>query len=284
MATLREKFYAGVMGFPVNHSRSPQIFSDLARILGYPLDYRRIEVRPENWEMSVTTIQQLQLFQGWNVTLPYKERFFARVDHLSPEAQAIGAVNVIRLARDGSLWGYNTDVFGVLKTLEEQKVRVQGASAVIFGAGGAALAVSYVLGKLRASEVWLVNRTLFRARTQAMRLRKLFPRTVFHSVEALPQRLDIPPRLFVNATPLGMSGFPKKSLLPKRVEGEALALDLVYHPEKTPFLQAAQKQGLSAVNGLDMLLWQALASWEIWVGKIPQIQKVKNQLKQGLKS
>ncbi len=280
MPKFKEKFYAGVMGYPVSHSWSPRIFSHLSRILDHPFDYRLIEVEPKNLEKSIQAIRAFQWVQGWNVTIPYKEELFSRVDRLSPEAQAVGAINVVHLSRDGLLWGHNTDVFGVLKTLEEQKLKICGKPSVIFGAGGAALAVGYVLGKLKASQVWMVNRTAARATLQAKRLQKLFPFTIFHSATEVPAQFEAPPALYVNSTPLGMQGFPRKSLLPKKTQGDAFAFDLVYRPANTPFLRAAQKQGLPHVGGVDMLLWQALASWEIWVGKIPQIQKVKDELKQ----
>ena len=282
MAKPREKLYAGVMGFPVSHSWSPSIFSLLARILDDPLDYRTIEVDPVNWEESVSVLQNIKIFHGWNVTLPFKEKFLNRVDVLSSEARAVGAVNVVKVSEGGKLWGYNTDVFGVQRTLEEQKFRAQGKCAVIFGAGGASLAVAYALGSSGASDVWIVNRTIARARSQAKRLRTLFPKTVFHACEQLPRTRTISPQLYVNATPLGMVGFPRESLLPKSVVADALVFDLVYHPEKTPFLASAEKLGVASVGGLDMLLWQALASWEIWVGKVPQLHKVKNELKQQL--
>ncbi len=280
MHQVQRNFYAGVMGFPVAHSWSPRIFARLSQILEFPLHYRGIEVQPKDWDEALPVIQRLRLFDGWNVTLPYKERFYDWVDELSPEAKAVGAVNLVRLAEDGRSWGHNTDVFGILKTLEEQNLDVGRGLAVIYGAGGAALSVGYVLGLQGASEVWFVNRTLTRAQAQCKRLRRLFPHTQFVAAEVAPVRFRSPPRLYVNATPLGMKGFPSRSPMRTRAEGGALAFDLVYAPESTPFLRSAERQGLRRVGGLDMLLWQALASWEIWVGEIPKIQKIKKQLRQ----
>ena len=268
------------MGFPVSHSWSPAIFSHLARTLDYPLDYRRIEVPSENLDESVRLLRRLQLFQGWNVTLPYKEKFLGLADELSAEAKAIGAVNLVKVTQEGRLWGYNTDVLGVQKTFEEQKAKITGNTAVIFGAGGAALSVGYALGTLEASEVWMVNRTLAKAQSQIRRLKRIFPGTGFRAVQVLPEAVGASAKLMVNATPLGMTGFPKKSLLPRVVASDVLVFDLVYHPAITPLLRASQKRGLASVGGLDMLLWQALASWEIWVGRIPHIQRVKKELKQ----
>ena len=185
-----------------------------------------------------------------------------QVDELSPEAQGVGAVNVVHF-RGSRLRGHNTDVFGIKKTLEEQRYRVAGQSALLLGAGGAALAVAYALGQGRAREVFILNRSRGRALTLARRLTRLFPKTRF----VVPGRgaADFSSvSLYINATPLGMKGFPNETLLPTELNPDALAFDLVYRPEKTAFLKVASRKGLRTVGGLDMLIWKRLLPGNIW--------------------
>jgi shikimate dehydrogenase len=281
---VQKKFYAGVLGFPISHSLSPQIFEYLAMTLGESLDYRKIEVRPQDLDSCRVAIQKLKLLQGCNVTLPHKEAVLSWMDELSKEARALGAVNVIRQDSKGRLSGYNTDVIGVKKALQEQKFKVSGRSAVIFGAGGAALAVGYVLGQLKASDVWIVNRTVGKARLQSKKLSRLFSKTTYHPVGSVSKAYQSDPVLYVNATPLGMAGFPPGDLLPESqfLRVPALAFDLVYRPQRTAFLRTAHARGLSTLGGLDMLIWQALATWEIWMGPIAHAQRLKVELKKVL--
>jgi shikimate dehydrogenase len=213
------------------------------------------------------------------LTLPHNEETSDLMDILSSEAQITGAVNVVK-ATLGKLQGFNTDVIGVIETLREQKFNIKKSNALIFGAGGAALSAGFALGKNSAKQVWVVNRTFSRARKVASRLSAHFPKTFFEprsltQVKEISDSID----LYINATPLGMKGFPKVTLLPDRVSPGALAFDLVYRPEKTKFLEKASKLGLRTVAGLDMLIWQAIAGWEIWLGTVPNRSQLKNALK-----
>jgi shikimate dehydrogenase len=283
-------FVGGVIGHPISHSLSPEIFDYISFYLKVPVVYQRIDVVPKDLHLYNKIFRDISLLNGWNVTIPHKETIVKQIDDLSAEAKVLGAVNVVKVLR-GKLIGYNTDVHGVLKTLSEQKIRIAGSSNLIFGAGGAALSVGYALGSKGADQVWILNRNHLRAKKMAKTLNFHFPKTRFLPV--LPNDLNTitsPVQLLVNATPLGMKGFPNRSPLSnyglskffKNCSKEALAFDLVYRPVQTCFLDDAAKLGIRRVGGLDMLIWQALAAWEIWMGKVPEPKKLKNQLSRHL--
>jgi shikimate dehydrogenase len=281
---MHESYIAGVLGYPVEHSISPEIFHFLSKRLKVSVAYRKMNIAPVRLNQSVGVLKDLNLCTGWNVTIPHKEKMAQLMDELTPESRAMGAVNVVQ-AKNGMLKGFNTDVFGIVETLREQKAKVRNQSAVVFGAGGAAAAVSYALGQLGAEKVYILNRTSKRSRQLANRLGPVFPKTrylpapmSFKLIEKEYPSIS----LYVNATPLGMKGVQGKPLLPQKLNQKALGFDLIYRPLKTPFLAEMKKRKLKTIGGLDMLVWQALATWEIWIGQIPHKKKVKRDLRRHL--
>jgi shikimate dehydrogenase len=277
---------AAVIGAPVSHSRSPAIFSFLAKKLGRPeLSYTAIEVQPAGLQDFLTGLRSKPGFAGVNVTIPHKEQLLRLLDDVSLEARAVGAVNVVQV-EGGRLRGHNTDVLGIVRTLEEQGVRMAGEDAWIWGAGGAARAAAYALGSLGARCVYLQNRDSARAAKIQDELGAFFPGTSYVVVRPGAAAQAQPLSLLINATPLGMKGaapagtlFDSLRELPFR--RGALAFDLIYNPERTPFLARAEEQGLRTVSGLDMLVHQALATWEIWFGPLggpAQLREAKDAL------
>jgi shikimate dehydrogenase len=264
---------AAVIGLPVSHSRSPAIFSFLAAELGIQdFNYSAIEVSPQGLGEFLKGIRAKPEWLGLNVTIPHKEAIRASMDHVMLEAQAVGAVNVVH-HKNGRLWGHNTDVHGIVKTLEEQNCRIKGEDAWIWGAGGAGRAVAYALGTLGARCVYILNRDFARAQAIVHGMGALFSETSFMAVQSAGNAAEQaqPLSLAVNTTPLGMKGaalvgdfFAELKSLP--LKRGALAFDLIYNPESTPFLALAEAQGLRGVSGLDMLIYQALATWELWLG------------------
>lgn len=254
-----DRSLAAVIGHPIAHSISPDLFAFIARKTDRAIDYRRLDITPERLAATVRVFREQPLFVGWNVTIPHKTAIAKLVDERSEAAELLGAVNVVRF-RDGALCGDNTDVIGVAMTFDRHGIDVRGRTAIVYGAGGAATAVGYVLGKRAAREVAIVNRTPAKARRIARRLGDAFPRTRF----VVGERASAGASLYVNTTPLGMEGFSQRSLLPKDAQRGAWAFDVVYRPEKTVFLQQARKQGLRPVGGLDMLIGQALGTYDLW--------------------
>lgn len=242
-----------LIGHPVKHSLSPKIFELLGRALEAEIDYAAIDVLPSRLKGAIGALKDRR---GFNVTIPHKQNVAKFMTSLTPEARAIGAVNVVRFS-GASLKGHNTDAAGFSDALAEAGLEMKGEDAVIFGAGGAARAAAYALGAAGASSVRFVNRSRENADASAKALKKSFAKTEF---SAGPLK---PAFLWVNATPLGMSGFAVRSPAPSRFECSA-AFDMVYGGA-TPFLRQAGRGGVRACDGLAMLVFQALRAWEFWV-------------------
>lgn len=250
-------FRAGLIGDPVAHSKSPEIFKALGRLLKKKIDYRTHRVRLKDLEQALYSLRRLA---GCSITIPHKQAVIPFLSRLTPQARAIGAVNVIRFDRQGPV-GHNTDVVGFADALRETGVRVQGTDAVVYGAGGAARAVGYALGQMKAKRVTFVGRNKAKGKKAAMDIGKAFPRTGYSSSSKAPSA-----QLHINATPLGMKGFPGRSPAASLPACE-LAFDLVYG-RQTPFLKQAAASGAVTVDGTPMLVYQALRAWRFWGGRL----------------
>ncbi|MEO6572497.1 MAG: shikimate dehydrogenase [Polyangiaceae bacterium] len=283
---------AAVIGSPVSHSLSPAIFSFVAQWLRVSeFHYAAREVRPSELKTFLADMRQNPSFVGLNVTIPHKEAIVEGLDETTPEARAVGAVNVVQV-REGRLLGHNTDIVGVTKTLEQHHCRIEGEAAWVWGAGGAARAVCYALGQRGARIVHIANRDAARGQKLGEALGAIFPRTAFVAAAADGAAIDGPVSLLVNATPIGMKSAAKQAsaeelfaLLPRldRTK-DALAFDLIYNPERTPFLALAADSGLRVAGGLDMLIYQALATWEIWFGADAGLKGAKDALSEHLRA
>lgn len=245
---------AALLGDPVSHSLSPRLFERIGRRLKTAVAYDAIRVPSGDLGCAVAFLRRGK-YAGFNVTIPLKESIATQLDALTPEASAIGAVNVVRLGRRAV--GHNTDAAGFQDALLETGFAPKDRGALVFGAGGAARAVGYALGAAGASHVRFSARTVGRARKTARELAKVFPKTRYSAGAATAAPL------WVNATPLGMKGFPQRSPAPKKLVGCELAFDLVYG-RRTPFLKQARAQDAQTLDGLSMLAYQALRAWEFW--------------------
>lgn len=275
---------AGVIGSPISHSLSPFIFNFIARAENYPIDYQSFEVKADESKKFLQTLKHEKDFLGLNVTLPLKELFLEEIDFISPEVRALGALNVLHF-KGSELRGFNTDVIGIQKTLEDKKFLVKGKTCFLLGAGGSAKAVAYVLGSLGASNVLVFNRSE-RSSELVLKFTSLFTGTKWHAINSLQDeqinKLEID--LIINSTPLGMSGKDSgvelfKSLGILKFSNDALAFDLIYTPEQTDFLNFAGSMRLRTVGGLGMLIEQALATWKIWIGDLKNEKELHLRLK-----
>lgn len=274
------KLEAAVIGKPISHSLSPSIFGFLANQLGVTqLDYRAREVAHDELASFIAAFRVNPNALGLNVTIPHKEAIFAHLDSTSPEAQAIGAVNVVH-RKDGKLKGYNTDVYGITRTFEKHAVSVRDGHVLLIGAGGAARAVAYALGKEKAKSITLLSPNLQRAQSVLTALQPLFKNTHFQAFADWKELPNQAWSLIAQSTPLGMStqthsrdGQSAKEyfshLKALRYAKGAAAFDLIYRPEWTPFLDQAKTLGLQPIGGLDMLIEQALETWRIWFDSKP---------------
>ena len=253
---------AAVIGYPISHSRSPILHRFWLKQYEIAGEYTAIEVPPEGLADFIKTMTK-NGFCGVNVTIPHKEAVINLLDEIDDTARKIGAVNTI-IADNGKLLGKNTDAYGFAENILPF---VRGKKkAVVLGAGGAARAVVYALHDIGFSEIVVTNRTLGRA----LELKDMnIPITVVgwaKRTEALDNA-----NLLVNTTSLGMAGKPTLeidlSLLPKT----ALVTDIVYSPLMTNLLARAQARGNATVDGLGMLLHQAVPAFAAWFGVKPVV-------------
>jgi shikimate dehydrogenase len=257
---------AGVIGWPVAHSRSPLIHDYWLAQLGISGRYDRIAVRPEEIVAFLAGLPSSGLL-GCNVTVPHKEAAFAAAERLDDIALAIGAVNTLWI-EDGRLNATNTDGPGFLANLDETVPGWSAApsAALVLGAGGAARAVVWAL-RDRGFTVRIANRTLERASDLA---RRFGPDVSAHHLNAATD-LAGEASIVVNTTTLGMAGSDPLPLDMDRLRPGTIATDIVYTPLVTPFLAAARARSLPTVDGLGMLLHQAVVGFSRWFGTTPRV-------------
>ncbi|MGE4281004.1 MAG: shikimate dehydrogenase [Magnetospirillum sp.] len=256
---------AGVLGWPVGHSRSPRLHGYWLDRLGIDGTYVPLPVAPENFEKVFRALPAMG-FRGANVTVPHKEQALRLADEVEVLARRIGAVNTLVCRDDGSVLGLNTDAFGFLRNLQTGSTWQAGQGpAVVLGAGGAARAVVAALVDEGVGEIRLVNRSVERAEKLAA---DIGGPIIVQSWD----KLDLDGAgLLVNTTSLGMAGQPALDIDLSALPKQAVVNDIVYAPLMTPLLLAAQARGNPVVDGLGMLLFQAVRGFGLWFGVEPQV-------------
>lgn len=261
---------AGVAGWPIAHSRSPQLHNFWLR--RYEIDgaYIPLAIKPDNFESAVRALPKLG-FSGCNVTLPHKEAALDVCDRVDSAARMIGAVNTIVVTEDGSLEGSCTDGYGFLQALKEgaPELDLTGTRALLVGAGGSARAIAFALLEGGVSELIIVNRS--RARAEKLSNSMGGEIKVADWGKRSEQLDEI--QLLVNSTTLGMQGQPKLDLALDILPRDSVVMDAVYTPILTPLLAAAQGRGNRIVDGLGMLLHQARPGFAAWFGRQPVVDQ-----------
>ncbi len=259
---------AGVVGWPIGHSRSPRLHGHWLDRYGIDGYYIPIALEPEDFEAGLRALPRLG-FRGVNVTIPHKETACALADARSPRADAIGAANTLSFGAEGEIHADNTDGYGFLENLRQGAPgwRADAGPALVLGAGGAARGVVWALLEAGAPEVRLANRT--RARADA--LRSEFGARVVALDWAEAEAAAAGATAIVNTTALGLAVEDVAPLDFRNADAQALATDIVYEPLETPFLAAARRRGLRTVDGLGMLLHQAAPGFEAWFGVRPEV-------------
>lgn len=257
---------AGIMGWPVRHSRSPRLHSYWLALHGIDGAYVPLPVEPKAVPAALRALPVLG-FVGTNVTVPHKEAALAAVDRVHPVARRVGAVNTVVVGADGALEGRNTDAFGFLAALQQDAPawRVD-RPAVVLGAGGSARAVLVALIDAGVPEIRVVNRT--RARAEALMELGEAVRVVDWAQRSAA--LD-GAGLLVNTTILGMGGQPPLDIDLAALPTAAAVNDIVYSPLETPLLAAARARGNLVVDGLGMLLHQARPAFQAFFGPDPAV-------------
>lgn len=258
---------ACVIGHPVAHSRSPVIHRYWLAEHRIDGDYARENVPPGQLAGFLANLAK-NGYVGANVTVPHKEEAFRALARAEPVAAALKAANTLWL-ENGTLAGTNTDVYGFLAHLDSTLHHwdAEAEQAVVLGAGGAARAVVYALLERGFSRVVVVNRTAARAEAIAAEFGRAVTAASPEELTEWLQDADI----LVNATTLGMAGAPPLEIDLAPMQSKAIVYDIVYVPLETPLLAAARARGLRTVDGLGMLLHQAVPGFERWFGVRPQV-------------
>jgi shikimate dehydrogenase len=273
--------FAAIVGWPVEHSRSPALHGYWLRKHGIDGYYGRlpVEPKPEALKALVDFLRRTPNARGCNLTLPHKIDIMPLLDHIHPAAERIGAVNTVIKRPDGSLEGRNSDAFGFLAALQEGAPawRADSGPAVVLGAGGAARAVVCSLVDAGVPELRLINRT----QQAAVKLGVAFTPTDGRQImiERWDERSDMlaGATLLVNTTSLGMKGQPPLDLDLGKLPTEAVVDDIVYVPLETELLAAARARGNTPIDGLGMLLHQGRMGFEAWFGRKVEVTAEQRQ-------
>ena len=241
----------GLIGYPLGHSFSISYFNQKFQDENIDAVYENYEI--PNIDALSEVLDMNPELSGLNVTIPYKEKVMPFLDSISPEARAIGAVNVIRVIHQGKaikLKGYNSDVIGFTKSIEPMLDKKWHKKALILGTGGASKAIDYGLRNLGLDTVFVSR----------------YEKSGTIQYQAITPEVIKEYNVIVNCTPLGM--YPKTEECPQlpyeAMDQHTILYDLIYNPYKTLFMKRGAKYGAQVKNGLEMLLLQAFASWEFW--------------------
>jgi 3-dehydroquinate dehydratase / shikimate dehydrogenase len=244
----------GVAGNPIAHSLSPLMHNRAFR--REIVNAVMLPLKPRSLDDLLTVVRDLPL-AGVAVTMPFKEEVLPHLANMDPLTAKIGACNTLRTGADGKLYGFNTDVAGVIRPLEK-RLRLKGARIAVLGAGGAARAAVFGL-VAQGAEVFVVNRTHEKAVTLA---RQAKAKSLKHEVFA-KQRFDV----LINSTPCGQKGIKQALPIAENELNAGLVFDMVYNPIETPLLKLAHGRGIPVVSGLEMFVQQGARQFEIWTGK-----------------
>lgn len=263
-----------IIGNPLTHSLSPIMHNTVFKVMKINAKYLAFEVKEQELEETVNRLIA-EHFIGFNVTIPYKEKIINYIDNLDNTAQMVGAVNTVKVAKD-RLIGYNTDVFGVIKTFEIQKIDIADRKVLLFGAGGAAKSVIVAFNRLGVNQILIVNRSQSRAINLIRQMEKKVKLKLEFVKETNLNEIAGEADIIVNATPVGMYPQEQDMIIQKQlIKKKHVVFDLVYNPIKTNLLKVAEKRGAIALSGIDMLVYQGAEALKIWLDIDPPIDIMK---------
>ncbi len=273
---LQDRFLmAGVMGWPVMHSRSPLMHNHWFAQEKLKGVYVPLAIQPENLEAALRGLHALG-FSGCNLTIPHKQNALRIVDEVDLIAQKMGAISCVAVQKDGRLVGTNNDAPGFIRNVKEFQPhwRADRGPIVVIGAGGGSRAVCQGLIMEGAQEIRLVNRSMERAQTVMSQLGGPIQCHSWSDRNDLMQGAA----MVVNTTSQGMIGQTALDVQLDKLPTDALVTDIVYTPMETPFLAQARRRGNPTLNGLGMLLHQGPLGWKAWFGIEPQVTPALRQL------
>ena len=240
----------GLIGNPVGHSVSPAIHNNLAQLTGKDMVYTTFKVEKGDVKTAVKGAYSLNIL-GLNVTVPHKSEVIDTLVDIDPLARAIGAVNTL-VRVEGGFKGYNTDILGLARELEDEGIELENSKVIILGAGGAARAITFLCSSKNAQCVYLLNRTVDKAEAIAQAVN-----AHFNNDKVIPMNIadyaDIPGEDYVVIQTTSVGLHPNDE-----------AVDIIYNPANTKFMKLIKAQGKNAYNGLKMLLYQGVSAYELW--------------------
>ncbi len=268
----------GLIGYPLGHSLSAVIHKAGFQSLGINASYDILETPPEDLVDRVKFLKH-ENYDGFNVTIPLKLPISLFVQEVDKYADIAGAVNTVRINSDKTFSAFNTDALGFKKAIPSD-INLAGKPAALLGTGGASRAAVLGLSDLGVSEIAVYTRNIPNAMDYMSYMRRKFPHIIFTAYQIDAVRDLSKYQILVNTTPIGMLGrsadmTPVEEHVLKTLPEGAVVYDVIYNPKKTVLLKNAEKLGYRIINGLDMLVYQAVAAQEIWLGRTPDFNAMK---------
>lgn len=270
----------GLIGFPVKHSLSPRMHNAAFAKLKIKAKYKLFELPPQALGGFFSRLKKNNI-SGFNVTIPYKEKVLPYLNSKSSGVREIGAANTVLVYGKGKLKGFNTDYLGFSRHLKALKVAPK--KVALIGAGGAARAVCFALGKIRAEEICIYDIDAYKSLGLVGRFKDVFGGVKFSAVADIGG-LDLKNKdLLINTAPVGMRP-EDPCLIDEKVMHQGLFVyDLIYNPAETKLLKAAKRAGLRCSNGLGMLLYQGALAFRHFTGREAPVETMEAALNRGVK-
>ena len=271
-----EKF--GLIGYPLGHSLSAVIHKAGFESLSINASYEILETKPEDLVDRVKFLKHNH-YSGFNITIPLKLPIALFTQEVDKYADIAGAVNTVKINPDKTFSGYNTDASGFKKAIPSD-INLTGATAALLGTGGASRAAILALSECGVKEIGVYTRSIPNAMDYMNYVRRKFPAIVFNAYQIEQVRDLSKYKILVNTTPIGMQGrsadmTPVEEHVLKTMREDSIVYDVIYNPKKTILLKNAEKLGLRTINGLDMLIYQAVSAQEIWLNRTPDFNAMK---------
>lgn len=274
------KYKAGLIGYPIKHSLSAYIHEAGFKSLGVDGSYERLETAPED---LIERLKFLRIndYTGFNITIPLKVPMKLFLDSFDKTADISGCVNTVKIEKDKSFRGYNTDIYGFKTSIpKEIQRKIKGGNASIIGTGGASRAVCIALAELGVNQINFYSRNIIDSTPTVNYFQRTFPHVDFKLFQTSSTGELLNSNFIVNTTPIGMLGhsadqYSIKPHLLDQLSKDTVIYDVIYNPTKTLLIKKAESIGLKTISGLDMLIYQAAKAEEIWTGRTPDIDKMK---------
>lgn len=262
----------GLLAYPIGHSLSPDMHNYFSEKLGKDEVYVPLQTAPEDLEAAVKGAYAMN-FLGMNVTIPHKQEVMKYLVGLDESAKLVGAVNTL-VRTEGGYVGYNTDMYGLTRSIKERGISLKDSEAVLLGAGGAAHAAVAMLVKEGAKKLYIINRSADKAKSLAEHANELAGREFalalgmdeYQKIEGYGSVIGGHKYIFIQSTNIGMSPNTGHALIedPAFYELAHTAVEIIFNPAKTRFMELAENAGATTIGGLKMLLYQGVKAYELW--------------------